>query len=336
MTIKILTPDLYEEYESFLFSQPQSLLYHSMKYKNFLEDLLGCKSYYVLDYHQGQLVAALPLMIKDGRYGAVANSLPYYGSNGGIIGNVSSLDFIDEYKEFVKDCASSTLISSPFYNTLELFQPSTTDQRISQITHLKTDLPAEEYLWGVIDGSTRRNIKKAQKEGVTISIENDQAIPFLEQTHNENMMAMNGKAKNKAFFEKFPRHFSADIDYRIIVARINNQPVAALLVFYYNKTVEYFTPVIVKEFRDKQPLALILWQTMLQAIQDGYYNWNWGGTWLTQEGVYQFKKKWGASERIYDYSTLVRNDEIYHAPSQILQADYDGFYVYNFQRQSTQ
>lgn len=333
MTIRLLTQNDSEEYEKFLHSREDSLFYSSCKYKGFLEDLLDCEANYILNDEQGKITAALPLMIKKGSFGNVINSLPYYGSNGGIIGQPQTNEMINAFHTLAnaKDSATSTLISSPFHNSIEDLRSTVTDQRISQITDLKTNSDPESYLWSIIDGSTRRNIKKSQKEGVQVCVENEVAVPFLEKVHNENMLAINGKPKTKEFFEKFPSHFIPNRDYKVIVAKIDNVPVAALLVFYYNKTVEYFTPVIVKEFRDRQPLALILWETMLQGIKEGYYYWNWGGTWLSQEGVYQFKKKWGAQERTYYYSTKVLNEEIFHAPLQMLHIEYPGFYMYNFE-----
>lgn len=71
---------------------------------------------------------------------------------------------------------------------------------------------------------------------------------------------------------------------------------------------------------------------MKDAIKQEYKYWNWGGTWLTQNGVYQFKKKWGAVERIYNYSTIVNNQTIFNEEKEIFDEKYYGFYIFNFNR----
>jgi lipid II:glycine glycyltransferase (peptidoglycan interpeptide bridge formation enzyme) len=333
MKIEILDKSRYEEYESFLLSCEHSLFYHSTKYKDFLEDILGCESKYLLAYDDGKIVAALPLMIKNGSIGKVVNSLPYYGSNGGIIGKCTDLNLASIFQKEVQslDYTSLTLVSCPFEDSVSTLLDKVTDHRISQITPLD---PASEdyseYIFSIIEGSTRRNIKKAQKFGIKVVVKNEEAVGFLEQVHNKNMAVIGGKAKSNVFFEKITKYFLPDIDYKIYVAELNGAPIAALLVFFYNGTVEYFTPAIKNEFRDYQPLAAILFEAMKDAMKTNYKYWNWGGTWLTQSGVYQFKKKWGAVEKLYNYSTHVRSKEILKVDKDVLAKEYEGFYIYNF------
>ena len=331
--IEILDNSRYLEYESFLLSCKHSLFYHSTKYKDFLEDLLNCESKYLLAYENGKIVAALPLMIKDGSLGKVVNSLPYYGSHGGILGVNVTVEAIELIKNELKELnyASMTLISLPTYNNIDKLSAKITNQRISQITKLNSHLSnAEDYILSIIEGSTRRNINKAKNFGISSCIKNNQALSFLERIHRENMSVIGGKTKSKNFFDKIPRYFTEEIDYRIYVAQKEHIDVAALLVFYFNKTVEYFTPVIDLNYRDQQPLALIIFEAMKDAINKGYQFWNWGGTWTTQKGVYQFKKKWAALENIYVYSTHLKNKEILMKNHEALLEEYEGFYVYNF------
>ena len=98
MHIELLTKDNEQKYESFLLSQKTSMFYHSVKYKNFLEDILSCDSHYLLAMEANKIVGALPLMIKDGPLGKVVNSLPYYGSHGGILGDSVNSDVIHLFK----------------------------------------------------------------------------------------------------------------------------------------------------------------------------------------------------------------------------------------------
>ena len=65
-------------------------------------------------------------------------------------------------------------------------------------------------------------------------------------------------------------------DWSVFTAFHDGCPVAALLLFYFNKTVEYFTPVTVHEYRNFQPMSLIVFEAMRDAINRGMTNWNWG------------------------------------------------------------
>lgn len=54
------------------------------------------------------------------------------------------------------------------------------------------------------------------------------------------------------------------------IASLDGRPVAALLLLYFNRTVEYFAPVIEHEYRSRQPLSFLIWQGMLDAVHRGY------------------------------------------------------------------
>lgn len=60
----------FARYEDFLLRFEEGLFYYSIKYKLFLEELLGAKSHYliVLDT-KDDIQAVLPIMITTGKYG---------------------------------------------------------------------------------------------------------------------------------------------------------------------------------------------------------------------------------------------------------------------------
>ncbi len=140
-----------QEYKEWLLSLDTSLLYASLNYRNFLSHILEkSESIYLLAYMQDRLVGALPTFIKlNNRFGYVLNSLPFFGSNGGIITNSQiknrksiNLALMEAYFSIAKyyRVVVSTLISNPldpmidFYETYTLY--TYRDERIGQITKL--------------------------------------------------------------------------------------------------------------------------------------------------------------------------------------------------------
>ena len=158
----------------------------------------------------------------------------------------------------------------------------------------------------IFDDPRPRNIRRALKEGVQVSSGNEKvSVEFLYKIHVENMQAIGGLSKSWDFFEKLLSDMPRDL-WSVYVGAKDDQPIAALLVFYFNGTVEYFTPVIMSEHRKTQALALVIFEAMKDAVsKKGCKNWNWGGTWLSQGGVYDFKKRWGTSDYPYYYLSLI-------------------------------
>ncbi len=331
--IQSLTSNLYDKYSLFLLRHEGALFYYSIKYKNFLKDLLNCEENYLTALAEGEIVGILPLMYVDGKFGRVYNSLPFYGSNGGVIADSSEVfdALLESYNNQISEenAASSTVIANPLIEQdYSRIRYDLTDERIGQFTSLKVANPEKELL-ARFDASARRNVKKATKSGITVEIDNSQ-VNFLREVHTENMAAMQGNAKSSAFFELFTRYFSPGEDYNIYLATMEGKSIAALLVFYFNKTVEYFIPVTLIDYRTLQPAALIIYRAMVDASQKGFLLWNWGGTWPTQDGVYRFKNKWSTINKNYTYYVKINNQEIYTSSPEVLLEEYGNFYTIPF------
>jgi hypothetical protein len=270
----------------------------------------------------------------------VLNSLPYYGSNGGFItdGRPQSAKALGTAwlaLERELGCAASTVISSPFDTELEVFErdlePTFRDDRIGQVTPLPAG-GAEEALFALYDETARRNVRKARKSGVTWRVDNGtEAISFLHRTHDENIRAIGGLSKSRGFFDAVPAVVPQQ-DWRVYVAEHAGERVAALLVFRFNATVEYYTPAIVEASRPLQPLALLVHEAMREAATGGYKWWNWGGTWKSQVGVYRFKRKWGAVDMPYHYYTRLADRRLLQCTRAELLSAFPGFFAVPFDK----
>jgi len=334
MKIRRIDSSLSAGYGEFLRSEPSTLVYQTLAYQNLLCEMLGARNETVVAYDHGdRICGAVPMLARDGPWGTVCNSLPFYGSNGGVIARDAAARsaLVSWYSEFANDAnlASCTLITNPLADhATEQVTHNRTDSRIGQLSPIDVGDDADG-LMKIFHYKTRNMIRKAEKSGVAISIDND-AISFLRSTHNENLAALGGIPKPATFFDLFPRHFIAGRDYRIYTARIGDEVAAAVLLFYFNRTVEYFMPVILKDFRQQQPMSLLIYTAMIDAARNGYAWWNWGGTWLTQEGVHRFKSRWGTVERPYTYHVQLNRLDLESRSRQEILDAYPYFYVLPF------
>ena len=338
MNIELLNKENERLYDSYLKYREDSTLWYSLKYRDLIASITTAESHYYIAIDNDKVVGILPLMQKEGSLGKVINSLPFYGSHGGVIADNEETKkrLLDHYIKIVNDksIAASTLIEHPFLSDNKLNDDipcNEKDFRIGQFTNIEGKYTNLEDIMTMFVSNRRNKIRKALKSDVKVSIENCM-FNFLEKTHKENMNSIAGLAKPHNFFELIQGLFKADHDFKIYVARYTGRPVAALLNFYYGSFVEYYTPVIVKEFRTLQPLSLLIAQAMFDAAQNGFKCWNWGGTQPSQEGVYTFKSGWGTSDFNYNYYITINNKEIYHSSKEVLLKEYAGFYVLPFDK----
>ncbi len=334
---------------SFLERQDIALLYCSSEYIVLLHHYIKNSSvelWVVKD--KERIIGYLPVMFKDNlNYGIVCNSLPFYGSNGGAI---VCKEFNSEQKNEIRNklleavlksikekrCIAATFITNPLDSDFNKWIGTNlsyqlTDERIGQLTPLpQVDSDSiENVLLASFEDPRPRNIRKAQKEGVVVYTSyDDVAFDFLYQTHYENITSINGIPKEKEFFELVKKNMPRTM-YRIYIAEKDGEKIGALL-FYFNKTVEYFTPAIVEKTRSLQASSLLIYKAMVDAAVDGYHWWNWGGTWLTQGGVYDFKKKWGTLDFPYYYYTCIYDSSVLLHSKDVLLKEYPFFFVAPF------
>lgn len=317
-------------WDAFVRRMDGGLLFYSLRYRDLLIDLLGCEPEYLVATEAGEIKGVLPIMWASNGEARVSNSLPFYNSHGGPIAVSAEAEvaLLRAWNQRATDpeTAAATLVSNPFLAP----QPAEPehiliDERISQVTPLP-DEPGPQSIFDLIDSSARRNVRKAQRVGYDVGIDNE-ALSALWRIHRDNMHAIGGLAKTKEYFAAIPRHFRAGEDFNVWVARLDDAVVAGLLVFYFNGVAEYHTPAIDHEHRGNQPLALILLEAMSDAVARGLRFWNWGGTWLTQEGVLRFKRKWGAQEGRYRCYVQINDQRLLSFRPEELRRRFPHFYV---------
>lgn len=310
-----------DAWDDYLRTHDGSLVYASARFRALLVELLGCRDRSLAAVEGGAIRGVLPLLELDG----VLNSLPYYGSNGGVLADSPEVAerLLAAYDELAlsPDTAAATLVENPFAPAPPRDPVHThVDARIAQWSHLP---PAG------LEPSARRNVRKARAAGVVVERDAGE-LATLHELHDENIRALGGLPKSEAFFRLLRTHLEPGRDFDLYVARQDGKVVAALLVLLFNRTAEYYTPAILHEARRFQPLAAILETALADAAARGLARWNWGGTWESQVGVHRFKRKWGAREHRYRYRTQVNDAALLRSSPQELLVRFEGFYVVPF------
>jgi hypothetical protein len=350
VAIDLLASADHDQYERLVRSRDTGMIYASLKYRTFLQRILPDSEPVYLAAHDGpRMLGALPAFIRrNAKYGNVLNSLPFYGSPGGVIVSPDTPNAGEVKRALLREfqslagrerAAASTIISSPLDPDSEFYavnaQHTVRDERIGQITYLPVHVSdGDELRAALMEGfhqKTRNSIRKAEKSGVLVSHSDSlDALRQLAAIHRENIEALRGIAKPVDVFLSIRQVFAYDTDYRVYVAEKDGQSVAWLLVFFYHRTAEYYVPAVLDGYRSYQPMSLLVFHAMQDAAQHGCCYWNWGGTWKTQPGVYRFKARFGAVDRPYYYFTQERDRSLRRLKREVLLSEYPLCYVVPF------
>ncbi len=317
MNIQAVTTKNETDYKSVLDSSSNSTFFHSLAYRDQIESLTGATSKYYIGYTDHEPTGILPLFVtQNDEHGNILNSLPFYGSHGGAIiqDSVNDLEshrlkgeLLSKAEDVAEkeNCTFSTIINTP-YEEESVYQRALnydyTDVRIGQIKYLPESNEEETLLYDV-EKRCRTAIRKAEKEGVTVfdATSDDQVRERLISEHQNHMESIGGKAKPEEFFRNLEHFYEPREEFKIYAAEYEGEIAGLLLLFYFQDTIEYFTPVTIPEYRDIYPMNYLIYEAMCDGIDEGYQRWNFGGTWTTQDGVYKFKKSFQPREQEYHY-----------------------------------
>ena len=334
------------EIEEFLSHARGSLIYYTPAYRRFLGEILEDASALTLVARDGgRIVGLLPAFVKNSVYGGVLNLLPFFGSHGGAIVDERSgrQDEVADalyggLAEFIRngDFASVTVVENLFRPMTEeqgrMLGCEVVDDRIGQHTVLPAgSADPDSDIFAILHQKTRNSIRKGQQIGLSFAERTDAAsLAWLQGVHEASIKSLGGVAKPLAVFEALTRCLGFGSRARLHIAYCGETPVAGVLLLMHQTTVEYFTPVVVPTYRDRQALSALIFHCMCGLAREGFTLWNWGGTWRSQEGVYRFKDRWGAEQRVYRYFNRVLNQSIReHDPAWLLK-NFPWFYLFHF------
>jgi Acetyltransferase (GNAT) domain len=334
------------ECDALLQSTDCGLVYGSLAYLQFLEHAMpGARLHYLALRQQDRLLAYLPLALRQGGDGRkVVNALPFYGGHGGpwiapgveresaqraLLG--AALDWTDEL-----GAAAITLVENPLMpietGVLDELGLQVVDERIGQISWLaQAGARDESALFAAMHVKTRNATRKGLAQNMRVQLRTDEeALTWLQAIHETSIRALGGTPKSMAVMHALVGAFPLGKGSLLYTGSISGQIAAALLLLVHHDTVEYFTPAVAPEHRDRQLLSALILHSMREQMARGARLWNWGGTWLGQTGVYRFKHRWGARDLRYRYLNRIFDDSLRREPAPALAVNHPFFYVRNY------
>lgn len=158
--------------------------------------------------------------------------------------------------------------------------------------------------------STRRNIKKAAKEGVMISIRQD--IDALRTFYRLNCITRQEHGLPPQpfhFFKKIHEHILLQGKGFICLAELGNSPVAASIFFHFGDKAIFKYGASNRAAQSIRANNLVMWEAIRWCIEHGFKHFCFGRTESENEGLRQFKNGWGTrEEKIYYFKYDLSKD----------------------------
>lgn len=154
----------------------------------------------------------------------------------------------------------------------------------------------EDDLLAAMKQKTRYNIRLAARKGVKVRQGEIAELPILYKMYAETAVRDGFVIRHGDYYLKtWGEFFQADMA-KILIAEVESQPIAALILFHFNGIARYMFGMSTENSRDLMPNYLLQWEAMRLAKQLGCHTYDmWGAPEVFDEsdsmwGVFRFKE----------------------------------------------
>lgn len=277
---------------------------HLWAWRDVFEGALGHQTRYLLARRDGDVVGVLPLVLVRSRiFGRSVTSVPFL-NYGGVLAD-------DDRAAGALVDASRDVACRFGASHVELRHQSRQCPALPCRQHkvaMTLPLPASaESLWASLDRKVRNQVRKAQKEQLSVAAGGAELVDEFYTVFARNMRDLGTPVYGKALFMRTLASFPDRA--RVFVVRHDGRPIAAGISLRFRETALNPWASSLREFRHLCPNMLLYWAMIERAILDGVTVFDFGRS-TPGGGTHQFKLQWGASELplCWEYALLSRSE----------------------------
>jgi hypothetical protein len=297
--IEIINPLSYPGWDDLVIASGKGSFFHSSNWARVLHESYGYKPvYFAFPDNEGHK-ALMPFMEVSSRItGKRGVCLPFTDycepilSHGCTIGDVTS--------HIIRFGKSSG------WRYIELRsgggQPSWVPASSFYYGHVLDIASDEKTLFSSFRESTRRNIKKAEKEGVQVTVCN--SLDSIRKFYRLNCMTrkLHGLPPQPyRFFEKVYEHAVSKGHGMVVLADYNGKTIAGNVYFHFGDKAMYKYGASDRKHQHLRANNLVMWETIKHYAKNGFRSLCFGRTEPENSGLLQFKRGWGGREQVVNY-----------------------------------
>lgn len=311
MSLQIIDPTEYFNWDDLLLKSSGYSFFHSSSWAKVLKETYGFSSFYFSVIDGGKLLGLIPIMeVKNILFGKKGVSLPFTDFCEPIIdGDLFFSDFFNEIVDFSKNKGWSSIEFRWNSSLLTQVNPSSKFHGNSSMLqapcyyHHKLDLTrGEKELYKNLRDSTRRNIKRAQTQGVTIELSTSKEAMGAFCRLNTITRKRHGLPPQPAkFFKNFYDEIIKKGEGVIALASYQGKTIASNIFCFLGKRVIYKYGASDISFQNLRANNLLMWESIKWFIENKYESLSLGRTEMDNVGLRQFKNGWAGKEDFLCY-----------------------------------
>lgn len=160
-----------------------------------------------------------------------------------------------------------------------------------------------ENVWKSLRKPVQHQIKKSQKLGVQIrTAQKREEMALYYMLHLQTRTKKHGMpAQSKDYFFQLWDMFAASGELQLLLAEYQETTIAGIILLSYGNTVHYAYGASDDRYLNLAPNNLLFWNAITWGCIQGYQRFDLGRTAYDNEGLMEFKRRWGAIKEPLPY-----------------------------------
>lgn len=299
-TLDIVDPIRFPGWDDLLASRPDSSVFHSSGWARVLSDTYGYTPCYFGSIGHREISILLPVMEVNSSFtGRRGISLPFSDYCDPLVPAAIPLEsLMEKVVDHGNAAGWKTVEIRCRSGRLHGILPSST--HYSHILPLAND---DDMVFARFRESTKRNIRKAVKEGVTVAISRSlDSVGEYYRLHCLTRREHGLPPQPFSFFRNIHEHMiSKDHGFTVLASFMGNV-ISGSLFLHLGDKAYYKYGASNRKFQHLRANNLVMWEAIRWFSREGYKTFCFGRTEPENEGLRQFKTGWGTEEdRLYYY-----------------------------------
>jgi hypothetical protein len=295
--IDIINPIDYQGWDDLLVSSQEYTFFHTSAWAKVLWETYHYRPLYFTLLDGNGLLALIPMMeVKSIFTGLRGVSLPFTDYCQAIITKEFQLqDMIDFVKEYGHRC------NWKFIEIRGGHCPDAAGTTFFYRHRLKLT-PNSEQIFSRFKDTTKRNIRKAIREGVEVNVYRSlEAVREYCRLHYITRKKHGLPPQPRSFFRKIYEHIISKNLGFIALASYGKINIAGSIFFDFKEKAVYKFGASDFKYQHLRANNLVMWEAIKLYAQNGYKSLCFGRTALDNIGLRRFKAGWGTDEQVMNY-----------------------------------
>jgi len=279
-------------WDAYVNKHDQAGIYHLSLWKDLLTEVFRSRCHYLAAISdKGEICAVLPLVhFKNRLFGHFAVSMPYFNHCGVLAETPEAEAAILKHAITLSDALGASHLEFREFHPRNNGWLCKTEKVL-----MRLNLPdTPEALWKSIGAKRRSQIRRPDREGVSVRVGEQYLLDDFYTVFAHNMRDLGTPVYSKKLFAAILAALPEQT--HIVVIYLENRPVAAAFLVGYKQIMEIPWASSLRKFNRFGTNMRLYWEVLKFSILQGYQVFDFGRS--TIDGpTYKFKKQWGSEPR---------------------------------------